>query len=58
VLVSLGVARWLRGMLLGVGAYDPAAFLAAPALLGLVALVAVPAAGMAGCAGGSGGGTP
>jgi len=37
---SFAVARLLRGMLFGVGVYDPAAFLAAPALLALVALVA------------------
>jgi len=37
---SLAVARLLRGMLFGVGVYDPAAFLAAPVVLGLVALVA------------------
>jgi predicted permease len=38
--LSLAVARLVRGLLFGVAAYDPAAFLAAPALLGLVALAA------------------
>ena len=40
VLLSLAVARTLRGMLYGIGAYDLVAFLAAPVLLGLVALLA------------------
>jgi len=38
--VSLVVARFLRGLLFGIAAYDPAAFLAAPAVLGLVAVAA------------------
>jgi ABC-type antimicrobial peptide transport system permease subunit len=37
---SFAVARLLRGLLYGVGVYDPAAFLAAPALLALVAVLA------------------
>jgi predicted permease len=40
VVVSLATARLLRGLLFGVGPYDPLAFLAAPALLGAVALAA------------------
>jgi putative ABC transport system permease protein len=38
--LSLAATRLVRGMLFGVGAYDPLAFLAAPALLALVALAA------------------
>ena len=40
LVLSLVVARFLRGLLFGIAAYDPAAFLGAPALLGLVALAA------------------
>ena len=40
LLISLAVVRLLQGLLYGVGPHDPAAFLGAPAVLGLVTLAA------------------
>jgi putative ABC transport system permease protein len=40
VVVALGVTRWIATLLFGIGAHDPAVFVAVPALLLAVAAVA------------------